>query len=231
MRQLLPKLYEIPMGPVNAFFIDHDSGGVLIDTGYPDSATTILEAVRSLGKDTSDIHHILVTHCHPDHAGGSASLARETGASTYMHPLDAALVREGKCIRDVDPEIPGVLNWMLFQVFIRNALRQIEPAEIDVEVQDRETLQIAGGIQIIHAPGHSAGQVTFLWKQHGGVLFAADAASNIPNLRLSIVYESLEVGRRSLQKLASLHFDTACFGHGKAIIGGADRRFRKKWGS
>jgi len=35
---------------------------------------------------------------------------------------------------------------------------------------------------------------------------------------------------RSLAKLAALDFAAACFGHGKAIVGGAARRFRQKWG-
>jgi hypothetical protein len=43
-------------------------------------------------------------------------------------------------------------------------------------------------------------------------------------------YENLEEGRRSLARLARERFEVAVFGHGKPIIGGADARFRKKWG-
>jgi len=36
-------------------------------------------------------------------------------------------------------------------------------------------------------------------------------------------------GKRSLAKLASLDFEVACFGHGKPIKQGADKRFRDKF--
>ena len=49
-------------------------------------------------------------------------------------------------------------------------------------------------------------------------------------LGLSIVYEDLEEGIRSLAKIAGLDFAVACFGHGKAIVGAAAEQFRKKWG-
>jgi glyoxylase-like metal-dependent hydrolase (beta-lactamase superfamily II) len=65
-----------------------------------------------------------------------------------------------------------------------------------------------------------------LWPQKGGVLFAADACSNVFGLNLSIAYEDLEEGKRSLNKLAELEFQIACFGHGKAILHDAAEHFR-----
>ncbi|MFQ5855104.1 MAG: hypothetical protein ACE5LU_05620 [Anaerolineae bacterium] len=66
-------------------------------------------------------------------------------------------------------------------------------------------------------------------KQHGGVLFAADAASNMLGLGYSLGYEDLDEGKRSLAKIAALDFEIACFGHGKAIMQEASSRFRRKW--
>ena len=43
-------------------------------------------------------------------------------------------------------------------------------------------------------------------------------------------FESLEEGRASQRKLASLPFDAAGFGHGKPIARDASTRFRQKWG-
>src|SRR5207302_1553049 len=71
-----------------------------------------------------------------------------------------------------------------------------------------------------------AGQLAFLWPEHGGVLLAADAAASVFGLSLSPMYEDLDEGRRSLAKLASLDFEVACFGHGRPIAGGAAGRFR-----
>jgi glyoxylase-like metal-dependent hydrolase (beta-lactamase superfamily II) len=225
---VVPGLWEVSLGFVNAFLLETDNGLALIDTGVAGSAEKILDAVRATGHAPADIRHILVTHCHSDHAGSLAELKQLTGAPATMHPEDAAMVRAGKPRRRLTPA-PGLINGVLGRLLLRFAPTSIEAAEVEHEVQDGETLPIAGGLQAVHAPGHCAGQLAFLWPQHGGVLIAADAAANAFGLALSPVYEDLAEGKRSLAKLAALEFQVACFGHGRPIRSGASGRFRQKW--
>src|SRR5262249_7157387 len=103
---IVPGLWGVSLGFVNAFILDADHGLAVIDTG---SAGKILEAARELGREPSDLRHILVTHCHMDHAGGLAELKRQTGATVMMHPLDAEMVREGEAVRPLKPA-PGLIN-------------------------------------------------------------------------------------------------------------------------
>lgn len=228
VKQIVDGLWEISLGAVNAFLID-DGELTLIDTGIPGSADTIVTALAALGKKPADIRHIVVTHCHPDHAGSLAALKRLTSATVYMHPVDAALVRRGQAKRSTSRPAPGVLRHVLFWLFVRNAPLTIEAAEIEREVPDGTRLPIAGGLDAIHVPGHCAGQIALLWSRRR-VLFAADAAANMPRLGLSLGYEDLNEGVRSLEKLATLDFEIACFGHGKAITRGAAAEFKKRWG-
>lgn len=228
LKQIVPSVYTVLTGVVNAFLIDH-GGLTIIDTGMPGNAAKILRAVQALGKQPGDIRHILLTHCHADHAGSLAALKERTGAAAYMHALDASLIREGKALRSLKPA-PGLINyffWLMLQVFPR----KVDPASIEYEPADGEELDLAGGIKAIHIPGHSAGQLAFLWPQHGGVLFVGDAARNVLGLQLSLVYEDVAEGERSLAKIAALEFAVACFGHGRAMIGGAADQFRQKWGA
>ena len=95
-------------------------------------------------------------------------------------------------------------------------------------MEDGDELSLAGGLHVIHLPGHSAGQVGFLWPQHGGVLFAGDVATNMIRLRYPPIFEDLAEGRRSLARLGGLDFEVACFGHGKAIVGEAVAKFRQR---
>lgn len=220
-------LYVIPAGQVNTFLLDSPEGCTLIDTGFPGKADTILQAVRDLGKQPSDIRHIVITHAHPDHIGSLAALKQATGADAYIHPLDAPIAAQGTGFRPLTPA-PGVLTGILFRIFVRPDA-SVEATTIEHRVEDGETLPIAGGLTAIHVPGHCAGQVALLWPRHGGVLFAADTCGNMMGLSPSLGYEDLEEGKRSLWKLASLDFDRACFGHGKAITHDASARFRKKW--
>jgi glyoxylase-like metal-dependent hydrolase (beta-lactamase superfamily II) len=230
IQPVVPGLYSIPLGIVSAFLLVGDDL-TLIDTGVPGSAARILDAVRALGRQPGDIRHILVTHCHADHSGSLAALQAATGAPAYMHPADAALVRAGQSARPLRPA-PGVLPALLFRLFTLSRLTPttIPPATIEREVQDGDELPMAGGIRAIHAPGHCAGQLAFLWPQAGGVLFAADAAANLFGLGLSLVYEDLNVGRRTLARLSALDFAVACFGHGRPIRSAAAAQFRKRWG-
>jgi glyoxylase-like metal-dependent hydrolase (beta-lactamase superfamily II) len=225
-KQVVPGLWEVKIDFVNAFLLDTGDGLALIDTGIPGSAPKIQEALRSIGRQPTDIRRILVTHCHSDHSGSLAEMKRLTGAPATMHPIDAAMVREGKAMRTLKPA-PGPFNAFVCRFLLPGAPGEIEPAEIEREVQDGETL--AGGLRAIHVPGHCAGQLAFLWPEHGCVLIAADAAANVVGLVLSPMYEDVDEGRRSLSKLAAREFEVACFGHGKVIESGASRRFARKW--
>ena len=224
IEQVIPGVYAIPLGGVNAFLVDSDEL-ILVDTGMPNSAETILQAIQAIGRTSSDLRHILVTHCHPDHAGSLAALKKLTGASAYMHPHDAAITRTGKVAPDLKPA-PGMDD--LFRQFIGFGSAEYDPAEIEHELHDGDELPIAGGIQVIHVPGHCAGHLAFLWHASGGVLFAADTVSNMMGLGYSLGYADFEEAKHSLRKLAALDFAVACFGHGPAIVEGASLRFRQK---
>lgn len=227
-KPVVPGLWLVKIKFVNAYLLDTGGGLALIDTGIPDSAPTILDAVRSIGRQPADIRHILVTHCHADHSGSLAEMKRLTGAPAVMHPIDAAMVRSGQARRPLHPA-PGLFNAFLCRFLLPGAPRAIEPAEIEHEAHDGEALPV--GLRAIHVPGHCAGQLAFLWPEQGSVLIAADAAANVFGLGLSPMYEDLDEGRRSLSKLAGLDFEVACFGHGKPIPSGASRQFARKWPS
>ena len=229
-RIVVPNVYMIRFGlMVNAFLINRDEI-TLIDSGLLGSEDKILETVRKIGRKLSDITRILVTHCHSDHSGGLAVLKKETGAAVYMHPLDAALIRRGETYRPVVPA-PGLFARLIYHFLIADQPKRVrvEPVVVENSLKDGDVLDDIDGMQAIHVPGHCAGQLAFLWPEQGGVLFVADAASNLFRLGFTPIYEDFEEGKRSLTKLASLDFEVACFGHGKPIKQGADRRFRDKF--
>jgi len=107
--------------------------------------------------------------------------------------------------------------------------QRVEPVAINQPLIAGEILPIAGGIEVIHTPGHCAGQVALLWRP-GRMLFAGDLCMNIMGLGDPIGFESLDEGRASQRKVADLSFDAAGFGHGEPITQDAATRFRNKWG-
>jgi glyoxylase-like metal-dependent hydrolase (beta-lactamase superfamily II) len=232
VKQILPGLYQITTTGLNVFLID--SGElILVDVGPPNNAKAIQKAVQAIGRQITDIRHILVTHCHRDHAGSLAAVKQITGAPAYMHPIGAAAVRMGKTRWENSTPPPNLLAKIIFNtITFRLAHGEgFEPAAVEYEVQDGDVIPIAGGIRAIHVPGHSGGQLAFLWEKNGGVLFVAEAAFIAFSLGPPFAYEDFEEVKGSLAKIAALDFDTACFCHGKTIVHGASDMFKQKWGT
>jgi glyoxylase-like metal-dependent hydrolase (beta-lactamase superfamily II) len=233
LEKIFGSLYRISLGQVNSFVIDSEENGlVLVDTGTPADAVSILDAIGDMGREPADVRHILVTHCHVDHAGGLAEIKRATGAHAYMHPTDAEMVRSGRALRPLT-RTPGVFDEATFEQVFGNAPTELPATEVEHEVLDGERLAVAGGIRAIHVPGHCAGQLAFAWNgcEHGAVLFAADAVANVGVLGLSPAHEDVEEGKRSASRLAGVDFETACFGHGQEILRGASARFEEAFGT
>jgi glyoxylase-like metal-dependent hydrolase (beta-lactamase superfamily II) len=226
--QIAPGVHLISLGVVNAYLVEGDEL-TLVDTGTAADTPRIVAAIKEHGKQPSDLRHILVTHCHPDHAGGLAALKGLTGAAAYMHPMAAAVLQGIDEARPLEAA-PGLVNKLLCKAFIPRPPWKLRPALVEHEVLDGDILPMDGGIRAIHAPGHCAGQLAFHIMRGGGVLLAADAAANLRRLNLMLAYENLETGRRSLAKLARLNFEVAGFGHGAPILRDAAAQFRRKWG-
>ncbi len=227
LHPVVPGLWCVELGAVNAYLLEDGDGLVLIDTGSPGSAPKLLDAVDQLGRRPSDVHAVIVTHLHPDHAGALAAVLDATGAEAWMHPADAAEVRIGNGFRPYVTS-SGILNWVLERLLIRPSPGHVDPAPVSHEVDEGD--EAPGGLRVLHAPGHTAGHIALLWPEHGGVLIAADACSNLPVLAPSVIYESIETGHRTLRRLAALNVEVAVFGHGKPIVGGAAEKMRAAFG-
>src|SRR4030095_2355043 len=151
--QVVQGLWQISLGAVNAFLID-EGELTLTETGFPHRAGKICAAIESTGKNVRDVKHIIVTHCHPDHAGSAAALKRMSGARVYMHPVDAAMVRKGDTARPMSPA-PGLLRGLMYRLFIPKKPTPIEPCAIDQEIHDGTELPIAGGLNAIRSEEHT----------------------------------------------------------------------------
>jgi glyoxylase-like metal-dependent hydrolase (beta-lactamase superfamily II) len=109
--------------------------------------------------------------------------------------------------------------------------KRLEPVAIDQPLTDGEIRPIAGGFEVIHTPGHCAGQVALLWRP-GRMLFAGDVGTNLRGLGDPVGFENLEEGRASQRRLATVVFHSMLPGSDMARLSPAhaSMRFRNKWG-
>lgn len=216
------------MGYVNAFLVDGDEL-TLVDVGLPGLTRTFLKAIRDAGRNPEDLRHIAVTHHHADHTGSLAPLvARIPGATIYAHPLDIPVIIGKQPIPGPNPG--SRLGKILGPLIMRMQPTRLEHVDIQHPVQHGAEIPAAGGMTVIHTPGHTAGHVSFLRPGKGGILFVGDAAANMfgrVGLPIGMFSENMTQARESMRTIAELEFEAACFGHGTVITGKAHAAFRR----
>jgi glyoxylase-like metal-dependent hydrolase (beta-lactamase superfamily II) len=208
---------------VNSYLVAGADGSlVLVDAGTKRAPKALLGALASLGKAPGDVTHLLLSHAHNDHAGGLAEVQAATGASVHTHEREAVYVREGR-MPAVDRSTRG--GRLLARVPGR-ATGFAPVAEMETFVDGAE-LPVAGGIAVVHTPGHTPGHCSFLHPS-SGVLITGDAIFNVRGLRWSPASACTDVrlSRTSAARLGELDFSVAGFTHGPHVSTGAQAAVR-----
>jgi glyoxylase-like metal-dependent hydrolase (beta-lactamase superfamily II) len=139
------------VGPVqeNAWLAHQDGRAILVDPG--EEAERLLKEIAD--RDLA-LEAILITHCHFDHVGAVAAVARATQAPVYC-PAGEVQILE------------NINDYVRFPGF-----GPFEPYSPEHSVQGGDKLTLAGlDIDVISTPGHSPDHVTYAT---GGVIFSGD---------------------------------------------------------
>jgi len=143
------------VGPVaeNCYIARRDGSerGLIIDPG--EEPERILEVVETLG---ITVEAILITHCHFDHIGAVAPVAKATGAPVWCPSLEVPVLAD----------IMSYVPWPGFGPY--------ESYDADKTVSGGEHLSFAGlEIDVVFTPGHSPGHVTYAIAEEKAV-FSGD---------------------------------------------------------
>jgi glyoxylase-like metal-dependent hydrolase (beta-lactamase superfamily II) len=135
------RMFTVGMVQENCFLLRRDGSdrALIVDPG--DEAPRILTAVEELGLT---VEAILVTHCHFDHVGAVAPVAKATGAPVYVSEIER-------------PVLADIMSYVPFPGF-----GPYESYEADHTLKGGERLELAGfGIDVLFTPGHSPGHLTY----------------------------------------------------------------------
>jgi glyoxylase-like metal-dependent hydrolase (beta-lactamase superfamily II) len=138
-----PDVRMFTVGPVqeNCYLVRADAEqrrALIVDPG--DEPERLLEAARAL---EVEIEAILVTHCHFDHIGAVAPVARATGAPVYCPQIERPVLAE-------------IMRW------VPAGFGPFESHEAEHTVAGGERLALAGmDVEVLFTPGHSPGHVTY----------------------------------------------------------------------
>jgi len=75
------------LGHVNCYALIDGDGAAVVDPGLPGPASwrAIKKRLRRADLGVEHVHTVIVTHSHPDHFGGAARFAKESGARIVAH--------------------------------------------------------------------------------------------------------------------------------------------------
>ncbi|MDG1148589.1 MAG: MBL fold metallo-hydrolase [Crocinitomicaceae bacterium] len=210
-----------------------EKGWILFDTGYTTrfynatknypnkiyaNATKVVisdineikNQLKSLGLETSDIKHIIISHFHADHIGG---LKDFNHATMY-------------CTKKSYQQVKQVSN---FFAFSKGILKQLIPEDIEdrlvfIEECSTENSDDTFGVRydlfqdnsviIYNLPGHAAGQIGIVVKtQKKKYFLVADSCwderaykeGKLPNSIVRLFFDSWKDYKDSLQKVTDYH--------------------------
>ena len=129
-----------------------DAGtAVMVDPG--EEAERLIAAVEGAGVA---LEAILLTHCHFDHIGAVAPVARATGAQVWCPEIETDLLTD-------------LMTYMPYPEF-----GPYESYEPEHTVSGGEVLELAGmEIDVLFTPGHSPGHVTYA-PRAANAIFSGD---------------------------------------------------------
>jgi metallo-beta-lactamase class B len=148
--RIADNLYYVGVKGVASYLIVTPAGDILLDTGFQETVPLVEASVRKLGFHVSDIHILLSSHAHFDHAGGFRAMKAATHARLLASPGDAPLLERGG------------RNDFAF------ANRARFPAvKVDALLQDGVPVQLDGAAMTPHfTPGHTKGCTTWTMTVH-----------------------------------------------------------------
>ena len=138
-----PDVRAFTVGPVqeNCYIVHaraDATSALIIDPG--DEPERLLGAIDALGVQ---IEAILITHCHFDHIGAVAPVARATGAPVYCPQIE-------------QPLLTDVMRW------VPPGFGPFDSYEPDHTLAGGERLSLAAlDIEVLFTPGHSPGHLTY----------------------------------------------------------------------
>lgn len=202
---------------VNVVVIRDRDGVTLVDTGL--DRPGLNARLARLGIAPSEVTRVLVTHAHPDHAGGVARLRRAGCRAPVAFGVDDLEVGRGRAA----PPAPELRTARLFSRLPRpGAWGRTTTIPEATGLHDGQHLDIGGGLEVVATPGHTPGHVAFHLPSRD-VVIGGDVVFNVFRLRPSPAFLCWRTAPNldSVARLAALGAGTLALAHGHPVTGDA----------
>jgi glyoxylase-like metal-dependent hydrolase (beta-lactamase superfamily II) len=164
---------------IAAYLVRGPSGNTLIETGPGSTLPALIQGLAAHGLTPADVHDVLLTHIHLDHAGAAGWWARQ-GAVVHVHHLGAPHLADPEKLLASARRVYGDQMDYLWGEFLS------APAEKLHALHDGDVVE-AGGLRFTahDTPGHARHHMVY---QLDDVAFTGDVAGvrrpESPHLRI-----------------------------------------------
>jgi len=190
---------------------------MLLDCGSVSDVDRLRDYLLEIGSDPGRIALAVVTHMHPDHAGGALSVRRRYGVPLVAH-RDA-----DKWYRGGTGFIQHCLDCYMAQLVAFASGRRIRRVgyrrtlHADYSVVDGEHLPVFPDWTVVHVPGHTTHDLA-LFNMTAGILYCSDCIIHVGGkLNLPIPVFFRQMMKSSLARLAALGAALVIPAHGDPI--------------
>jgi glyoxylase-like metal-dependent hydrolase (beta-lactamase superfamily II) len=207
---LSPESWNEWYSPYICLYINTGKNRVLVDTGAGDLAPTTGKLLRNLpaiGVAPGDVDTVIVTHVHPDHAGGITDADGNLNfpeARYYLHREEWDFWTTDRA----EKTLPAHSSEVLLQV----ARKNLPPIKERLELVDDE-VEIVPGIRAIAASGHTPGHTALLISsENENLLYVSDTVLHFVHLErpdwcsvFDVDPVQVAVSRRKLLDMATVN--------------------------
>ena len=211
---LLDCSQDVPFSLSEIAYLLVDDASVLVEPGSTTTASALLRLCEDTRVDLRKVTHVIPTHIHVDHGGGSGYLAKHLpNAKVVVHPRGAAHM--------IEPSRLIGATGLVFGKDFEQTFGPIMAIDGDRlhEVKDGETLRLGRrDLTILHTPGHASHHIS-VWDNLTEGLFPGEAlgyiATDMPDFPLPACVPPFDLPLyvQSIDRLASISPQIIFYSH------------------
>lgn len=192
----------------NVYLLEDDDP-IIVDTGTGMHADSVLDEISKI-VSLKSIGRIVLTHSHYDHIGGAEAISKATGASVYLHRVEA------------EPIQAGDMSLTVSRMFGKGV------GDLDiVSLEEHEEIRCGDArLEVVHLPGHSPGSIALVDRKGGSAVVGDTVFCDGGVGRWDLPGGNLQDLKASIKHLGTLGLKDLYPGHGSYAEGDAEYHLR-----